>query len=121
MTAPGEYDEDDPDSGRAATSIWPHVEERVLDLVESHRSTIVFTNSRRVSERLTARLNTLAQERAEARDPGGGAADPGAPGPSRPPPSWPASPVPPPVPQRSSRGRTTGRSRRSSARSSRTT
>jgi ATP-dependent helicase Lhr and Lhr-like helicase len=47
-------------------SIWPHVEERVLDLVESHRSTIVFANSRRLAERLTARLNELASERAGA-------------------------------------------------------
>jgi ATP-dependent Lhr-like helicase len=45
-------------------SIWPHVEERVLDLVEQHRSTIVFANSRRLAERLTARLNELASERA---------------------------------------------------------
>jgi len=45
------------------TSIWPAVEERVLDLVEAHRSTIVFANSRRLAERLTARLNELAYER----------------------------------------------------------
>jgi ATP-dependent helicase Lhr and Lhr-like helicase len=45
------------------TSIWPHVEERVLDLVEAHRSTIVFANSRRLAERLTARLNELESER----------------------------------------------------------
>ena len=45
-------------------SIWPHVEERVLDLVEAHRSTIVFANSRRLAERLTARLNELASSRA---------------------------------------------------------
>src|SRR3954447_16910182 len=45
-------------------SIWPHVEERVLDLIESHRSTIVFANSRRLAERLTSRLNELAYERA---------------------------------------------------------
>ncbi|MEO9139314.1 MAG: DEAD/DEAH box helicase, partial [Jatrophihabitans sp.] len=45
-------------------SIWPHVEERVLDLVQEHRSTIVFANSRRLAERLTARLNELATERA---------------------------------------------------------
>src|SRR4051794_10627907 len=41
-------------SGAAAgaqrrASIWPHVEERVLDLVEQHRSTIVFANSRRLA------------------------------------------------------------------------
>ena len=56
-------------SGAAAgaerrASIWPHVEERVLDLIEAHRSTIVFANSRRLAERLTARLNELANERA---------------------------------------------------------
>ena len=45
-------------------SIWPHVEERIVDLVEQHRSTIVFANSRRLAERLTARLNEIAVERA---------------------------------------------------------
>src|SRR3954454_13717701 len=39
------------------SSLWPAVEERVLDLVEAHRSTIVFANSRRLAERLTSRLN----------------------------------------------------------------
>ena len=67
MTAPGEYDDGDPDDdGRRATSIWPHVEEQVVDLVEQHRSTIVFANSRRLAERLTARLNEIAADRAEA-------------------------------------------------------
>jgi ATP-dependent Lhr-like helicase len=37
----------------------------VVDLVEQHRSTIVFANSRRLAERLTARLNEIATERAE--------------------------------------------------------
>ena len=50
-------------SAERRTSIWPHVEERVLDLVEAHRSTIVFANSRRLAERLTARLNELEAER----------------------------------------------------------
>jgi ATP-dependent helicase Lhr and Lhr-like helicase len=45
-------------------SIWPHVEERVLDLIQAHRSTIVFANSRRLAERLCGRLNELAAERA---------------------------------------------------------
>jgi ATP-dependent helicase Lhr and Lhr-like helicase len=44
-------------------SIWPHVEERIVDLVESHRSTIVFANSRRLAERLCARLNEIHAER----------------------------------------------------------
>jgi ATP-dependent Lhr-like helicase len=58
-------DQDDPGSGRHTPSIWPAVEERVLDLIQAHRSTIVFTNSRRGSERLCARLNELAAERAD--------------------------------------------------------
>jgi len=53
--------DDDPSRQR---SIWPHVEERVLDLIEAHHSTIVFANSRRLAERLCARLNELASERA---------------------------------------------------------
>lgn len=51
----------DLDSPRRA-SIWPAVEERVYTLVRAHRSTIVFTNSRRSAERLCARLNELAAE-----------------------------------------------------------
>ena len=52
----------------AQRSIWPHVEERVLDLIEQHRSTIVFANSRRLAERLCGRLNELAAERAAGDD-----------------------------------------------------
>jgi ATP-dependent helicase Lhr and Lhr-like helicase len=44
-------------------SIWPDVEERIVDLIEAHRSSIVFTNSRRLAERLTARLNEIHAER----------------------------------------------------------
>ncbi len=46
-------------------SIWPAVEERVLELIRAHRSTIVFANSRRLTERLTSRLNELAAEHTE--------------------------------------------------------
>ena len=70
MTAPdgdAPYDVDrdaaDADDGRSG-SIWPHVEEHVADLIEQHRSTIVFANSRRLAERLTARLNEIATNRA---------------------------------------------------------
>lgn len=44
-------------------SIWPHVENQILDLITAHRSTIVFANSRRLAERLTAHLNELQAER----------------------------------------------------------
>ncbi|WP_225730693.1 MULTISPECIES: ATP-dependent helicase [unclassified Nocardia] len=50
MTEPGE-ESDQPGS------IWPHVDEAIVDLVLRHRSSIVFANSRRLAERLTARLN----------------------------------------------------------------
>jgi ATP-dependent helicase Lhr and Lhr-like helicase len=48
------------------SSMWPHVEERIVDLVEQHRSTIVFANSRRLAERLCARLNEIHAERVGA-------------------------------------------------------
>lgn len=63
----------------AAGSIWPHVTERVVDLITSHRSTIVFTNSRRGAERLTARINEVQAARlaeAAAADGTDGAAEP---------------------------------------------
>ncbi len=51
-------------SGYEATtrSIWPSIYPALLDLVRAHRSTIVFVNSRRLSERLALRLNELAGE-----------------------------------------------------------
>jgi len=71
MSAPEQYDEDSGDPGRSQ-SIWPHVEEHVADLVQAHRSTIVFANSRRLAERLTARLNAIAAERAGVEVPDDG-------------------------------------------------
>ncbi|OBA63466.1 ATP-dependent helicase [Mycobacterium sp. 1100029.7] len=44
-------------------TIWPDVEARLVDLIEEHSSTIVFANSRRLAERLTARLNEIHAER----------------------------------------------------------
>ena len=44
-------------------SIWPDVEQRIVDLIESHNSCIVFANSRRLAERLTARINEIHAER----------------------------------------------------------
>ena len=64
LAAPPPEDKDGP---RQVPSIWPHVEERIVDLVEAHRSTLVFANSRRLAERLTGRLNEIAAERAETQ------------------------------------------------------
>ena len=47
----------------AEGTIWPEVEARIVDLIEQHRSSIVFANSRRLAERLTARLNEIHAER----------------------------------------------------------
>jgi len=49
-------------------SIWPAVYPRLLELIQAHRSTIVFVNSRRLAERLAARLNELAQGESEAAE-----------------------------------------------------
>ncbi len=58
---------DGPVSGPAAAgpvrrSIWPSMHPRLLDLVEQHRSTIIFVNARRLAERLSTRLNELHLE-----------------------------------------------------------
>jgi len=63
----GEVVTDEPVSGPAAAgpvrrSIWPSMHPRLLELIQEHRSTIVFVNARRLSERLATRLNELALE-----------------------------------------------------------
>ncbi|PPF42422.1 ATP-dependent helicase, partial [Rathayibacter sp. AY1A1] len=52
-------------TGPQSGSIWPHVEESIVDRVLAHTSSIVFANSRRLAERLTARLNEIYAERRE--------------------------------------------------------
>lgn len=44
-------------------SVWPHVEEAIVDRILQNNSTIVFANSRRLAERLTGRLNEIYSER----------------------------------------------------------
>src|SRR5256886_10389405 len=44
------------------SSIWPSIYPKILELVEAHRSTIVFVSNRRLAERLALRLNELAGE-----------------------------------------------------------
>ncbi|MFT4214665.1 MAG: crosslink repair DNA glycosylase YcaQ family protein, partial [Microbacterium sp.] len=52
-----------PPAPAATGSVWPHVEEAIVDRILAHRSTIVFANSRRLAERLTGRLNEIYAER----------------------------------------------------------
>jgi ATP-dependent helicase Lhr and Lhr-like helicase len=59
--APASLDDEQPPP--RPPSIWPHVENRILDVISEHRSSIVFANSRRLAERLTAHLNELYAER----------------------------------------------------------
>src|SRR5205807_912436 len=51
-----------------AGTVWPAIERRLLGLIRTHRSTIVFANNRRVVERLTAHLNELAEAEPSAGD-----------------------------------------------------
>ena len=44
-------------AGPPRRSIWPAIHPRLLELVKSHRSTIIFVNARRLAERLASRLN----------------------------------------------------------------
>ena len=44
------------------TSIWPSIHPILLELIREHTSTLIFVNSRRLAERLAARLNELATE-----------------------------------------------------------
>ncbi len=102
---------------QSAGSIWPHVDRAIVDEVLRHRSTIVFANSRRLAERLTAAMNEIyveletgvAPEKFPAQMIGGSGVT------ARPAATAVADTT------RSSLAPTTARCRRSSARSSRTT
>jgi ATP-dependent helicase Lhr and Lhr-like helicase len=48
--------------GPRSPSIWPAIYPRLLELIKSHTSTLIFVNSRRLAERLAAALNELAGE-----------------------------------------------------------
>ncbi len=66
MASLGETVEPPASAGAAAgplrRSIWPAIHPRLLELVQSHRSTLIFANARRLAERLAARLNELHLE-----------------------------------------------------------
>ena len=58
---------DTANSERPETSIWPRVQERIVDHIENNRSTIVFVNSRGLAEKLTAALNDIHLRRVLAK------------------------------------------------------
>lgn len=77
-SASGAHDLGPGSSPEANASIWPHVEEKIVDLVEANSSTIVFANSRRLAERLTGRLNEIHAAR-QGLDVWAGDSEPAAP------------------------------------------
>jgi ATP-dependent Lhr-like helicase len=48
--------------GPVRPSIWSAVHPQLLELVRSHRSTLIFTNNRRLAERIAGAVNELAGE-----------------------------------------------------------
>ena len=88
MASLGETVEPPASAGAAAgplrRSIWPAIHPRLLELVQSHQSTLIFANARRLAERLAARLNELhldgqdrqAEQRARAAEQGRGTGGP---------------------------------------------
>lgn len=67
LTIPEESLRETSDSERPETSIWPRVQERIVDHIENNRSTIVFVNSRGLAEKLTAALNDIHLRRVLAK------------------------------------------------------
>ncbi|MBS0024192.1 ATP-dependent helicase [Microbacterium paraoxydans] len=61
--APPEAPGADAEYTEVTGSVWPHVEEAIVDRILQNNSTIVFANSRRLAERLTGRLNEIYAER----------------------------------------------------------
>lgn len=48
--------------GPVRNSIWSAIHPKLLELVRSHRSTLIFVNNRRLAERISGALNELAGE-----------------------------------------------------------
>jgi len=48
--------------GPKRRSIWTAIHPKLLELVRAHRSTLIFTNSRRLAERISGAVNELAGE-----------------------------------------------------------
>ncbi len=69
VSPPSDHPGDLPLRGPQRASIWPSMHPELLSLVESHRSTLVFVNARRLAERLASRLNELAHEQRHEGEP----------------------------------------------------
>jgi ATP-dependent Lhr-like helicase len=49
-------------SGTASRSIWSAIHPKLVELVQAHKSTILFVNSRRLAERIAGAMNEIAGE-----------------------------------------------------------
>src|SRR5207247_9253248 len=58
----GRESSDEGDRGATRRSTWSAIHPRLVELIRSHRSTLIFVNSRRLAERLAGALNELAGE-----------------------------------------------------------
>lgn len=52
----------EPDSDTKNPSVWPAIHKRMVELINEHRSTMIFVNSRRLAERLATAINETAGE-----------------------------------------------------------
>jgi ATP-dependent Lhr-like helicase len=62
LTEPDEIPSGPASRGPVRPSIWASVHPRLLELIRSHQSTLIFVNNRRMAERLAGALNELANE-----------------------------------------------------------
>jgi ATP-dependent helicase Lhr and Lhr-like helicase len=62
MGKPREQPSGPASQGPVAQSIWSSIHPKLVELIRSHRSTLIFVNSRRLAERLAGALNEIAGE-----------------------------------------------------------
>ena len=62
LSRSGDARSSDGGQGASRLSVWSSIHPRLLDLIRTHRSTLLFVNSRRLAERLAGALNELAGE-----------------------------------------------------------
>jgi len=62
MGQPAEQPSGPASRGPVAQSAWSSIHPKLVELIRSHRSTLLFVNSRRLAERLAGALNELAGE-----------------------------------------------------------
>lgn len=60
-SAAGERPPSESAARAGSPSLWPAIHPRLVELIRSHRSTMLFVNSRRLAERLAAAINELAE------------------------------------------------------------